>query len=84
MYVGHRWLRLQPGETRSVEVAYENLAGDAAKGAEFEQQVERITSTEHHVALIGYLLPEGGARPRWRWVGPTWCSGPADAAGSPT
>jgi hypothetical protein len=60
VYVGHRWLRLQPGETRSVEVAYESLAGDAAKGAEFEQQVERITSTEHHVALIGYLLPEGG------------------------
>ena len=65
VYVGHRWLRLQPGETRSVEVAYESLAGDAAKGAEFEQQIEQITSTDHHVALIGYVVPEGGcAAPR--------------------
>ena len=44
VYVGHAWLRLPPGETRPVELAYESLAGDPVLGEAFERSLERYAS----------------------------------------
>lgn len=34
-YLGHAWLKLQPGETAMLPVSYESLAGDPVHGADF-------------------------------------------------
>ena len=62
-------MRLAPGETRGVEVAYESLAGDPLQGDSFEQEIEHITSAPHHVALIGYVVPHQSTCPTPREVG---------------
>lgn len=59
VYVGHAWLRLPPGETRPVELAYESLAGDPVLGAAFEHGLERYASRANHVAVTSWLVPEG-------------------------
>ena len=58
IYVGHAWLRLAAGLTAPVEVAYESLAGDPVVGQDFEDQSEMILSTDDHVAVTSWLLPE--------------------------
>ena len=58
VYLGHAWLRLPSGETRPIELAYENLARDPVHGADFEQHLERITSRPNHVAVTSWLVPE--------------------------
>jgi hypothetical protein len=59
VYVGHAWLRLPPGETRPVELAYESMAGDPVHGAAFEERLERYASRANHVAVTSWLVPEG-------------------------
>lgn len=58
VFLGHAWLELTPGETRPIELAYESLAGDPVAGAEFERQIEQITSRDHHVAVTSQVLPD--------------------------
>jgi hypothetical protein len=67
VYVGNAWLRLNPNETRAVELSYESLAGDAVFGAEFDHNLEAIASRPNHVAIASMLVPEG-----------TECSTPRD------
>ncbi len=61
VYLGHAWLNLAPGETRSIPLAYESLAGDPVHGADFDRNVETITSHEHHVVVVSSVLPENTA-----------------------
>jgi hypothetical protein len=58
-FIGHAWLRLPPGGSRPLELAYETLAGDPVAGEEFDKNLERITSMVHHVALSSWVVPEG-------------------------
>jgi hypothetical protein len=58
VYVGHAWLRLPPGDTRPLELAYENLSDDPVYGAQFAQNLERISSRPNHVAVTSWLVPE--------------------------
>lgn len=58
VYVGHAWLRLPPGATRPVELAYESLTGDPVHGAAFERSLERHASRANHVAVTSWLVPE--------------------------
>jgi hypothetical protein len=59
IFLGHAWLRLEPGETQPVELAYECLAGDPVYGGDFEKNIEGITSRDHHVAVMSGVMPEG-------------------------
>ena len=61
VYLGHAWLNLAPGETRSIPLAYESLAGDPVHGEDFDRNVETITSHEHHVVVVSSVLPENTA-----------------------
>lgn len=58
IYLGHAWLRLQTAQTRPLELAYESLASDPVFGSEFDQNVERITSRDHHVSISSWVLPD--------------------------
>ena len=59
VYLGHAWLQLGTDQVEAIELAYESLAGDPVFGAEFEQNLERITSVDHEVAITSSVLPEG-------------------------
>jgi hypothetical protein len=58
VYVGNAWLRLQPGETRPLELAYENLSDDPVHGAVFAQNLEQLAVRPNHVAVTSWLVPE--------------------------
>ena len=58
VYVGHAWLRLPPGETRPLELAYENLSDDPVFGKEFAKNREAISARPNHVAVTSWLVPE--------------------------
>ncbi len=57
VYLGNAWLSLPAGETTTIELAYESLAGDPVLGRDFNRAVEEITSRDHHVALTSWLTP---------------------------
>jgi hypothetical protein len=59
VFLGHAWLRLEPGQTRPIELAYESLSGDPLYGDDFEKNIERISSRDHHVAVMSGVMPEG-------------------------
>lgn len=61
VYLGHAWLELAPGETRAIPLAYESLAGDPVHGQDFEDNLEWITSHEHHMVVVSSVLPENTA-----------------------
>jgi M6 family metalloprotease-like protein len=59
VFLGHAWLRLKPGQTQPIELAYECLAGDPLHGDEFDKNIESITSRDHQVAVMSAVMPEG-------------------------
>lgn len=70
VFVGHAWLRLEPGQTRPIELAYECLSGDPLYGDDLEKNIEQISSRDHHVAVMSAVMPEG-----------TECDSPRDVFG---
>ena len=58
VYLGHVWLRLQPGEARPVALAYETLAGDPQHGAAFAEEFgERGLRDIDRVSITSFILP---------------------------
>jgi hypothetical protein len=62
-YVSNAWLRLGPGETRAVEVAYESLAGDPLRGEDFARRFERIAGDPNRLSLTSLLVSPGCSFP---------------------
>ena len=58
IFVGNAWLRLPSGDTRPMELAYENLSDDPLHGDEFAQHRESINARPNHVAVTSWLVPE--------------------------
>lgn len=58
VYLGNAWLELDPGQTRTIDLAYESLAGDPLHGKEFDRHIEEINGRDHHVAVTSSVLPE--------------------------
>jgi hypothetical protein len=58
IFLGHAWLRIAPGDTHTLSLAYESLAEDPLYGKLFEQNRERISARANHVALTSWLVPE--------------------------
>ncbi|KQZ82221.1 hypothetical protein ASD56_15225 [Microbacterium sp. Root166] len=52
-YVGHQWLKVGAGETRSVEVMYESLVGDPAYASTAGELRQRVYKVPNVVALVG-------------------------------
>jgi len=58
-YLGNAWLRLRPGETRMVDLAYESLAGDPVHGSEFDADFgEKGFERPEHVSLTSQIVPD--------------------------
>lgn len=70
-YLGNAWLRLQPGETRLVDIGYESLAGDAIHGQAFEQEFEKFANeTPNALSFTTLVVPPERQRcstPRIEW-----------------
>lgn len=67
-YVGNAWLRLAPGETRALELAYESLAGDPVHGPRFAERFDDIIHEPNHVTLTSSsTAPEGCGWPVTEW-----------------
>lgn len=62
-YVSNAWLRLGPGETRAVQVAYESLAGDPLRGEDFARRFERIAGDPNRLSLTSLLVSPGCSFP---------------------
>jgi len=71
LYLGHAWLRLQPGETRAVEAGYESLADDQVAGNTFERDFEEgRMERPDQVSFTSLVLPPDRthcATPRTVW-----------------
>jgi hypothetical protein len=61
LYVGNAWLRLPPGHVRMVEAAYESLAGDAEKGADFERAFIEGMEAPNKVSFNSFVVRENPA-----------------------
>ena len=59
VFLGHAWLQLGTDQTEAIELAYESLASDPEFGAAFQQNIEKITSMDHDVAITSSVMPEG-------------------------
>ncbi|HJT58574.1 MAG TPA: hypothetical protein VJ761_18850 [Ktedonobacteraceae bacterium] len=70
-YLGNAWLRLQPGQTRLVNVSYESLAGDPIHGEVFEREFERIAhEPPNNLSFTTLVAPPERRRcstPRIEW-----------------
>jgi hypothetical protein len=58
IYVGNAWLRLPSGDTRAMELAYENLSDDPLHGAAFAQHREELNARPNHTSVTSWLVPE--------------------------
>lgn len=52
-YVGHQWLKVAAGTTRSIEVMYESLVGDPAYASTAGELRQRVYKVPNVVALVG-------------------------------
>ena len=70
-YIGNAWLRLEPGETAAVELAYESLAGDPLLGNMFEQEFEALGRKPPPMLSLTSLVlsdpPDGWISPQVVW-----------------
>ena len=59
-YLGSAWLRLEPGETRMIDFAYESLAGDPVYGDAFKTAFEQSEQLPPSLmAVMSWLVPSG-------------------------
>lgn len=54
-FLGHRWLWLDPGETRHVPFLYESLSGDPLHGQRIEHELERVWGVPARVSVVGTI-----------------------------